>query len=73
MTSLLREDDRQLVLLSLACLALLRPGWDWALGNVAEKLDGRDAFEHFKRCNEDVVKPQSLPGPPPPRKGGASS
>jgi hypothetical protein len=32
------EEDRQMVILALAELALSRPGWDYALGLIAEKL-----------------------------------
>ena len=44
----LREEDRQLVLLSLARLALLRPGFDDALRAIAIKLDGAEMYDKFK-------------------------
>lgn len=53
------EGDRQLTLLSLALCSLLRPGFDTALGLIAEKLEGKDMFEHFKHLNSDIVKPSS--------------
>jgi hypothetical protein len=56
----LDEGDRQMVLLALANLALLRPGFDFAIGLIAEKLDGKEMCEEFKRLNSDVVKPVNL-------------
>lgn len=50
------ECDRQLILLALAVLSLQRPGWAWTLGNIAEKLQGREMFETFRACNEDAVR-----------------
>lgn len=48
--------DRQMVLLALAELALSRPGWDHALGEIAERfstpspeaMSGRELFDQFK-------------------------
>jgi hypothetical protein len=45
----LSEEQRQMVLLALAKLALERPGWDYALGEVVDLLSGRDMYEQFKR------------------------
>lgn len=56
---MISEADRQLVLLSLALCARLRPGFDQALSLIAEQLDGRAMFEDFKRFNENV-QPQHL-------------
>ena len=42
------ESQRQLLLLAIARLAVDRPGWDEALGEVAQKLRGVDMFEQFK-------------------------
>jgi hypothetical protein len=42
------EEERQLILLALAHLAVQRPGW-WhpALAGIAAKLDGVDLFDYF--------------------------
>lgn len=62
MTFDIEESDRQLLLLSLGLCALLRPGFNYACGNIAEKLDGsRGRFEEFKRLNDDQVGPQGEP------------
>ncbi len=42
------EGERQMILLAISELALSRPGWNWALGELADKLYGRDMFEEFK-------------------------
>lgn len=49
--------DRQLVLLALANLALLRPGFDHALRTLATRFDmlGEVLFEQFKVSNRDLV------------------
>ncbi len=60
MTFDIDESDRQMLLLSLGLCVLLRPGFDYACGEIAEKLGGRAMFEDFKRFNPNV-KPQ---GPP---------
>ena len=54
------ESDRQAVLLALATLALHRPGWDWMLGEIAEKFHGREMFENFKRLNNDMIGPKTV-------------
>lgn len=54
----LTEEERQLTVLALALTALLRPGFDWALRQVAVKLGGEDELDAFKMLNSDVVKPQ---------------
>lgn len=54
------EGERQLVVLSLALCSLLRPGFDWALGEIAEKLHARPMYEEMARLNQDRVKPESL-------------
>ena len=51
------EADRQFILLSLALCALLRPGFDYAAGKIAQKLNGRAMFEAFKKANRDIVHP----------------
>jgi hypothetical protein len=66
----LEEGNRQMMLLAIAELALSRPGWDDALGHIAETLsaaepgavaDGRQIFEAFKRTNADRVKAERIP------------
>jgi hypothetical protein len=52
----LEEDQRQMVVLAIAELALSRPGWDEALGEIAEQFGAREMFEDFKRINADRVK-----------------
>lgn len=51
------EGDRQLVLLALANLALLRPGFDHALRTLAGRfgMDGDGLFEQFKEWNRGQV------------------
>ena len=46
---MLDEEERQLLLLALAKLALKRPGWDEALGVIAEKLAGKREYESLKK------------------------
>lgn len=48
------EGDRQMLLLAIAELALRRPGWNWTLGRLAERLHGRAEFEEFKRIADDT-------------------
>lgn len=52
----LQEEQRQLVLLAVAELALSRPGFDETLGNIADLFFGREMFAEFKRLNADRVK-----------------
>jgi hypothetical protein len=62
-----------MVLLAIAELALSRPGFDDALGRIADQLVGREMFNEFKRFNADRVKashgefgfaPQGISKPP---------
>lgn len=55
------EGQRQMVLLAIAELALSRPGWDYALGEIAQQLGGVDMFAEFKRLNADRVKGERIP------------
>jgi hypothetical protein len=57
----LDEGERQMILLAMAELALSRPGWDWTLGETAEKLHGREMFEGFKKTSADRVKESHRP------------
>lgn len=50
------EGERQMLLLAIAELALSRPGFNDTLGEIADKLHGRQQFEEFKRVNGDRVK-----------------
>ncbi len=52
----LSEEGRQLILLALAELALSRPGFDYALRQLALLFLGEEMFEHFKKLNADRVK-----------------
>jgi hypothetical protein len=54
----LDESQRQLALLALAILSLRRPGWDYALGELADTFAGRNLFEEFKRLNSDNTRPE---------------
>jgi len=49
----LAEEDRQLVLLSLALCAIDRPGFDAALRSIAGQFDGVELFEQFKTMSDD--------------------
>ncbi|HEV1992469.1 MAG TPA: hypothetical protein VGR34_06360 [Candidatus Dormibacteraeota bacterium] len=57
----LDEGDRQLVLLALAELSISRPGFDDALGRIADGLKGRDMFEELKRLNADRLHSERGP------------
>lgn len=52
----IEEGERQMILLALAELALERPGWDWTIGETAEKFGGREMLAEFKRCNADRIE-----------------
>lgn len=49
------EGQRQLMLLALAELALRRPGFDYAISEIAKKLDGLDLYAGFKATSADIV------------------
>jgi hypothetical protein len=54
MTVTFSEEERQAVVLALACLALARPGWDDFLGRTAVNLDPNGAmYRSFKESNSD--------------------
>ena len=57
----IEEEQRQMVLLAIAELALSRPGWDWTLGELAKLLHGEEMFAEFKRLNADRVKAERAP------------
>jgi hypothetical protein len=51
-TITLEEEERQMTLLALAKLAVERPGWVWALEQIALKMDNRvdeDRAEMFRK------------------------
>lgn len=57
------EADKQMICLSLALTALLRPGLAYYNGDVAERVDpdkGRELFERFKVGNADMLPMISL-------------
>lgn len=64
----INEDERQLVLLSLAELSLVRPGWLFALEQIALKMDNRtdegraEMFDKLRRAKSDRVA-KVLSGP----------
>lgn len=51
------EEERQVVILALAELALSRPGWDHMLRHIVERIDapGLAMFEQLKSSNADRV------------------
>lgn len=56
------EEQRQLILLALAYLALQRPGFDYALSEIALLMDNKvgdrpELYDAFKSLNSDIVKP----------------
>jgi hypothetical protein len=42
------NSELQVVMLAIAKLALERPGWNWMLGEIADRFGGRELFEQFK-------------------------
>jgi hypothetical protein len=54
------EGDRQMMLLAIAELALSRPGFDYALGEIAKQLQGAEMFAEFKRLNADRVHTERI-------------
>jgi len=48
------ESQRQLVLLALAKLSLERPGFEWALGEVARAFNGVTMYNQFKELHTPV-------------------
>lgn len=60
------EGERQLMLLAIAELALERPGFDYALGELAKRFAGFTMYRDFKRIHADRVKdcrgPFGFPG-----------
>lgn len=48
MNVVIDEGQRQMIALALAELSLSRPGWDVALGVIAEAISASDMYEQFK-------------------------
>ena len=44
----LDESQQNMVAMALAHLAVDRPGWDFALGEIADSLKQRDLYDGFK-------------------------
>lgn len=53
------ESDRQAVLLALGHLAVERPGWDYMLGLIADKLRGREMYQTFQDLHRQAVVRES--------------
>jgi hypothetical protein len=51
----LDEGERQATLLAIARLAVERPGWDYMLGEIADKLKPSDEPESFAMGDEVVI------------------
>jgi hypothetical protein len=59
------EEDRQLVLMALAHLAVARPGFDDALATIARRIDNHspdpdrrpELYDEFKRLHAESLKP----------------
>lgn len=49
------EEERQMILLALAELALRRPGWLVALARVADTFHGREMFDGFRETSADMI------------------
>lgn len=68
----LTEQQRQLILLSIAHMAVERPGAAQPLADVADALDGRTTFETFMELERDSIRKRNetlarihatMPGP----------
>ena len=57
------EEERQMILMALARLAVERRGFNWFIDKIADKLEGRRMFEHFKRLKrgESTVNLSQIP------------
>jgi hypothetical protein len=60
----LAEEQRQAMLLAIARLAVERPGYDWMLGEISEKLKGRDLYDKFKGSKEGELTARAALGLP---------
>lgn len=52
MTIEINEEERQLILLALALMALARPGFEHLAADIARKLSGWEMFNSFKAANK---------------------
>jgi hypothetical protein len=68
----LTDAQKQIILLSLAHMAVERPGGAPALADVADALDGRTTFETFMELERDSIRKRdetlarihaTMPGP----------
>ncbi len=60
------EDERQIIILALAHLAVERPGWSHALTCVASRLDGVVMFAEFHAYRTQGPPTAHVPDPPGP-------
>jgi hypothetical protein len=50
------EEERQVIVLAMAELALRRPGWDWMLRNCAEEsFSAGHMFDRFKETSDELA------------------
>ena len=73
MTLEIEEEQRQMLLMALAHLAVERPGWDMALSEIAAKIDnsgpdGPQMYTEFKRFQNSnptrmMISRDSIHGP----------
>jgi hypothetical protein len=62
MSITIREEERQMILLALAKLAIERPGWDNALSDIARLMDGNLAmYNEMKKTAELGVLSDPVP------------
>jgi hypothetical protein len=54
--AVLQETERQMALMAFAQLALSLPGFDLALGELADKLQGHRMFTAFKRFRRSAIE-----------------
>lgn len=62
----IEEDQRQMVLLALAHLAVERPGFDDYLGEIADRFAGRTLFDTLAQLRRDETigrLASMMPGP----------
>jgi hypothetical protein len=51
------DAEQQMVAMAMADLALMRPGWDDALGTLATKMGIYDYFVRVRELHRDLIKP----------------
>lgn len=57
----IEENERQMILLALAELSLSRPGFDYAINNIAMQFDNVEngrakTYDEFRELNKDRIK-----------------